>query len=1383
MSNREIETTRNKEVEDRIAIRSPLSIYAFRTNTIPAYLKVGDTFRPVDTRIAEWEKKLKINFHDIQLTQEGNWPAMVDGQDVYFRDYEIHDIFVTQHKERLSEEEQKLYSKEFFKDVTGQDVKNAIDTVKNAYNDETTRIKYHYYKLEDRRPSDFQYQRNENWTLRKNQNDVVDTFEKKVNEGKNKLLMYAVMRFGKSFTAISCAQRMGYKKVLVVSAKADVAGEWKKTVEKPKCFDKFKFLTDNDFRNDKNAINTWLTKNDTECVVAFLTLQNLSGKGSDGEDIKDRLEGVLQEEFDLLIIDETHYGAWADKYGAPIKDKDKKEEDYETIENELKEHEDFYKKSNSINAKVKLHLSGTPYSLLYDNEFDESTTIATCQFSDILAAKQEWDEQHFDDIENEVINPDTDKKYEEYDNPYFGFPKMLRFGFNLPAKTREKLKQYKKEGVSWSLRDFLTVGSDKKFVFEEDVIHLLKTIDGTESEDGILGFLNLEKIKKNDVCKHIVIALPFKKSCDAMEKLLQDLKDEFANLCNYTVLNVAGNKVKKALNTVDKVKTIIADNEKEGQKTITLTVNKMLTGVTVKEWDTMIMLKSTRSAQEYDQAVFRIQNQYVKEEIDEQGNVLFKKDMKPQTILVDFDPIRVLEVQGRAASIIKNYTHSDNTLDELIEREIQFLPTMVYYANTLVEVTPTNVLEVLVHYNRERSIMDMASKITLAESIKNNEKLLEYIKKQSEKGVSSNSLKFDAHKGDTEKDVSDDVGVETKGGDSDTTDTTDKETKTKLKDDNVDVLEKKYRNCIAKIYFYAFLSESKLSDLDDVLKSIEENEDNKRIFDNLGLDKGFIKGLIDNCSKLYLDDINREIIHIQRLAEDEDLTSEERVANAMKRFSVIGSAEVVTPQNICKDMLTCIGEDKLIEIVNSGGKILDIASKTGEFSIALFNLLKEKVDTEKLKNAIYAIPTSSCTYEFTRKTFESAGLNLENLAENITSYSLLEYKKKDRQGREIKELDYDKICEVISNEFKREGETEMIKFEAVVGNPPYQEESKVDSAQNGQNPRTNIFHFFQIQANKIATKYTVMIYPGARWIHQCGKGLSIFGKEQITNNNLEKLIFYPKATEVFDKSGIDDGISIVFNNKSYNSDTFEYEFIEDNNTKKIICAKPQNELFILNPNDNLIINKIKDYVKKNSLVFLCDSILSRSLFNIDSDFVEKNPTAVRLFNEDSVIDYEKEIKLFTNDKAGSAGRGKWYIVKKELVTSNINYISEWQVIVSSAHPGGQHNRDNMIEIADNHSAFGRTRVALKSFNSEEKAKNFYKYCNSYLIKYAFLMTDESLTSLAKMVPDLGDYSNANKYIDYSKDINKQLFDLFGITNKDDIDYIVKKIDDNRPLKN
>ena len=186
--------------------------------------------------------------------------------------------------------------------------------------------------------------------------------------------------------------------------------------------------------------------------------------------------------------------------------------------------------------------------------------------------------------------------------------------------------------------------------------------------------------------------------------------------------------------------------------------------------------------------------------------------------------------------------------------------------------------------------------------------------------------------------------------------------------------------------------------------------------------------------------------------------------------------------------------------------------------------------------------------------------------------------------------------------------------------------------------------------------------------------------------------------------------------------------------------------------------------------------MPRSLFGIESSFIQDNPGKAIPIEQAHKLDYTTQIKLFTNDKAGKAGRAKWFVVDRTTIKNNLSFIDEWQVVVSSANAGGQ-KRDNQIEIIDNHSAFGRSRVALASFKSEQEAQNFFKYMQTYIVRFMFLMTDEALTSLGKRVPDLKDYSS-NAVVDFNKDLDVQLYKLFGLTDSE-IKYVENVIKNQR----
>lgn len=323
-------------------------------------------------------------------------------------------------------------------------------------------------------------------------------------------------------------------------------------------------------------------------------------------------------------------------------------------------------------------------------------------------------------------------------------------------------------------------------------------------------------------------------------------------------------------------------------------------------------------------------------------------------------------------------------------------------------------------------------------------------------------------------------------------------------------------------------------------------------------------------------------------------------------------------------------------------------------------------------------------------------------------------------------------------------DNKKFKFDVVIGNPPYQEETSESSKKNGQKSVKNIFQLFQEQADKVTGELISLIYPGGRWIQQSGKGMKKFGLSQINDPHLKEVIFYPDANEIFDKVGIADGISIVVKDMNKTTTGFKYVYSKSGETKSLNLDNPGEQILPLNPADLSMVAKISSFVKRYSLHYLHDAILPRSLFGIESSFVEDHPNRIKPIKEDF-----------------------------DAIQKGREYISQYQVVVSSANAGGQ-KRDNQIAIMDNHSAFGRSRVALRSFNTLGEAENFMKYCQSKVIKYTFLLTDEALSSLAKWVPDLLDYSSSNKIIDFNKNIDQQLCEFIGF-NQEDFQYINDRV--------
>lgn len=1385
-----------QEADKVIVGRVEPRIYAFNTNCVPNALKVGDTYRPVLARLKEWEKYYP------KLSKVLDESAFADPDNpkdfTYFRDFSVHDFLESLPKHRLQDKDfqPSVYkSNEFFRDTSKEDVENAIQDIQKAYKKNTRQ--YQFY-TEEGLPAKTTIKREDNYKPRDIQKEAINNFSKALKNKRSNLLMYAVMRFGKTFTAMCCAEKMKAKVVVIVSAKKDVKESWHQIVMGHKKFKGYEFFDADDLIKDPNAISNHLTKSTNNKVAVFLTLQDLSGKGSDGNDIKEKHKELFGNDIkiDLLIVDETHFGARAEQYGKVLQDP---KFINDTRKRDNLDDDDFVETSEgdevvkAFDAKVKLHLSGTPYRILMGSEFEKEDIVAFFQYSDIVARKKEWDEKNMDE--------------DEWKNPYYGFPEMVRFAFNPNKSARDKLEELRKDGYTYALSALLkpkSVNKDSKndyqiFENEKEVLDLLKVIDGAESDDQLFGFLDYDKLKDGKMCRHIVMVLPYKASCDAMQKLINHNKSKFRNLKDYNIINISGvdvnsskdvpkcsticsdvkyNIVKDSL--VETVRNIITACEQKGQKTLTLTVNRMLTGCTVPEWDTMLYMKDTSSPQEYDQAIFRLQNPYTKTycvkdangnlELDGNGKPkIIKKDMKPQTLLVDFDPMRLFLLQEHKAQIYNINTEKagNSRLKERIAEDLRISPLLtVDPIDGIVRVDAAKIIEKVSQYHYDRGIREEVNEIPIDMGLYDNVVFRDAIAKENEIG-SKAGLSIPAHEGDgtnTKIDTKENETEESKNENA----TGSKTTKNQPSEEKI--WERKLKSYFVKILLYSYLTDDEVNNLQNISDGLDKNDDNRRIANHLGIEKSMLQILLGNINRLghyeMISRLDYKIQDINKLSHNKKLSVEKQVEVALCKFGKLGDAMVITPANIADDMVALLPDDlfKTKDI-----HLLDIAATSGEFAMALYRRMRNlSIKDGIIKKSIYSIPKSSICYELTRKVYKLLGLNIDNIAEKFDAFELLKIKDKKNNidYNKIKQLlgQNKKFSEITLRETTIQNENNMIEFDAIVGNPPYQEITAKKETDNGQKRTKSIFHYFQEVSDSLG-RYVSLIYPGGRWIHRSGKGMAEFGLKQINDPHLERVIFYSNADDLFDVVGIADGISVVVKNKNKSSKQFVYEFIENGVHQQIDMPSPGENLIPLNPSDLVIVDKIVKKVKEHNFNYLDKSVLSQKLFSIESDFVEQNPSSVKEYVECVSFDKQTEIKLLTNDKAGKAGRAKWYIAKRDVITTGKEYLDKWKVVVSSANAGGQ-KRSNQIQVLDNYSAFGRSRVALKTFDTEQEAQNFLAYAKSKFIRFAFLLTDESLTSLAKRVPDIGNYKDNNGIINFKQDIDKQLFDLFEITEQE-----------------
>lgn len=1306
-------------------------IYAFSTETVPNYLKVGDTSRGVRVRLDEWRKIFP------NLIQQYQHSAQIDSNTI-FRDYAVH-TFLEQEKqlERLQPhtiDNLPYYSREFFKDATADDVESAIKDIIQSAHDNSG--KYPLY-TPNRLPQTYTYARTEDYTPRDNQQQAIDNFKAAVEAGRTNLLLYAVMRFGKSFTSLCCAKEINARFVVIVSAKADVKEEWKKTVESHKYFEDFCFLDSEALKRNESVITD--TISDPEKKVAlFLTLQDLQGDG-----IKDKHKEVFDNTIDLLIIDETHFGARGASYGkvlhtqklnkAEIKKELKGLDGFETldqVENAVKE----------LNAKIRLHLSGTPYRILMSDEFQKEDIIAFVQFTDIIDAQRQWNDEH---LKEDDCN--------EWDNPYFGFPQMIRFAFNPNESSRKKMEQLRKNGITCALSELFRPhsmtnqkdGSHRQFNHEAEIIDLLEVIDGSKEDENLLGFLDYDKIKDGNMCRHIVCVLPFRASCDAMSLLIQNNKDRFKNLGDYEIINIAGFDDERKYKSTDDVKRAINECETQNKKTLSLTVNRMLTGTTVPQWDTMLYFKGTASPQEYDQAIFRLQNQYITTFKDENGKII-KYNMKPQTLLVDFDPNRMFILQELKSQFynVNTEVHGNAHLKERIAKELEISPIIVLNKNKLQQVTPTNITDAVREYSQTRSILDDATEIPVDNDLLNNDTLAVLLRR-IEPIDAKNGLKIKPA-----EDEGDDINGDESDNSGENIETIDKQPAThqETEDSNDDEnLEKRLAAYYARILFFAFLTESTVKSLENVIEEIQATEDNKRIANNLGLNVSILKLIQCKCNPFVLRKFDYKIENTNDLVRDESLEPIKRVEIAMRKFGRLSDSEIVTPLNVAEDVVQLLPEN-----VFSYGPVLDIASKQGEFTIALL-----KRYGLEISDMVYSVCTSKLTYEFTRKVYNLLSISVSHIFDSFTSYDLI---KQDKNKKYI-------IPQIITD----------MNFATIIGNPPYQDNQATQNCTINRAFSSAIYpNFFELGLI-LASHYVSLITP-SRWMTKTGQGINEkWVNKMINSNHFITIHDFYDALMCFPNVEIKGGINYSLLSPKYNGPC-NFVIHRPNNVTAVSAT--------LNNHGAGIV--IRDSVALS--VYQKVKAIEEALSHKDSfetlvgpqHFFDKNgklTTSWKGYSQNQTDVYN--VKYYLNKKIEPKGYA-W--IKKEDIPKNENVLLWHKVYMSKAFNGGDSFPHQIIGCpfyGEPESVCSQTYLVI-GYNQKNHAlsqiecENIIKYIKTRFFRFLVFIkkkTQDNPSSVFKFVP-LQDFT-ADSDIDWSKsveEIDAQLNAKYDL-NHDEITFI------------
>lgn len=511
---------------------------------------------------------------------------------------------------------------------------------------------------EEGRPNDF-VMRPEQFAAVEKTERYFKTFNDDDNDTIPHFLWNAKMRFGKTFASYQLALKMGWKRVLVLTFKPAVQNAWEEDLLTHTDFKEWQFI-------DKDGLS-YDQADKSKPYLCFGSFQDFLGKNSAGG-IKLKNEWVHTLNWDCVIFDEYHYGAWRENAKELFEAEDKKE---------VKAQEgggiDFFDEEIlPITTSHYLYLSGTPFRALDSGEFIEEQ-IFNWTYSDEQEAKEEWQGK---------------------ENPYAALPRMVLMTYQMPDSIIEVAREG--EFDEFDLNQFFKSRGEERdsvFVYESEVQKWLDLIRGqylaTTIDNLKLGakkppfpFSDSRLLK---LLNHTFWFLPSVSSCYAMKNLLNQNQNVFFH--DYKIIVAAGNKAGLGVKALEPVR--LAMGNPLETKTITLSCGKLTTGVSVKPWTGIFMLRNSSSPETYFQAAFRVQTPW--EIYNPDGVSPNKKEiLKHECYVFDFAPNRAL---SQIADYSCRLTVNDSNPEKKVEEFIKFLPVLAYDGSSMKQMDAAGILD------------------------------------------------------------------------------------------------------------------------------------------------------------------------------------------------------------------------------------------------------------------------------------------------------------------------------------------------------------------------------------------------------------------------------------------------------------------------------------------------------------------------------------------------------------------------------------------------------------------------------------------------------------------------------------------------------------------
>jgi hypothetical protein len=646
----------NKPTIDEILARKPearprIYAYSIADAAHAGLLKIGQTTRDVKRRVAEQLKTAAIKNYRIELDE----PAERDDGTV-FSDRDVRAALVGK---GFANSELEWMS------CTVADIMTVLTELRTGQT--------------------FRGTHSEAFPMRREQAEAVEKahayFQSIWKEDPNavpRFLWNAKMRFGKTFTAYQLARRLGARRILVVTFKPAVEDAWQSDLENHKYFDGWQYLSRASGRDP-----TQVDPNNP--VVYFGSFQDLLGRDAAGN-IKAKNEWLHVVNWDLVVFDEYHFGAWRETAKELFEGEDaavaKKEAALEYDAGLAEVNEDLTVLSEKeseflpITTRAYLYLSGTPFRALATGEFIEEQ-IFNWTYTDEQRAKEEFAVNHPGAL-----------------NPYGALPQMRLLTYQMP----DELLAVASAGEfdEFDLNQFFAasgIGAGAEFKHKSDVQkwldiirgqHLPKAVDSLRV--GTRPPFPYSDVRLLPYLQHSFWFLPNVAACHAMANLLAEKHNTFWH--EYTVVVAAGAVAGIGLEALAPVRKAIGSGF--DTKTITLSCGKLTTGVTVPQWSSILMLRNLKSPETYFQSAFRVQSPWsIKNPNGD--NPHQEEVLKPICFVFDFAPTRALrQLSEYAIGLSPNEPNPENAVIDLVS----FLPVLAYDGANMTQIDAGGILDI-----------------------------------------------------------------------------------------------------------------------------------------------------------------------------------------------------------------------------------------------------------------------------------------------------------------------------------------------------------------------------------------------------------------------------------------------------------------------------------------------------------------------------------------------------------------------------------------------------------------------------------------------------------------------------------------------------------------